>query len=141
MPMDSSASYMAQSPRRGSFAIPVHLAHLGSDEEHVALLADLRKFGVLRRWDDLLDEHVAAVFGITGEEAELVGLCFHADKFTHARAATWLAEWRFKPLLFVPKSGRPAAAEFAVSLLHLPLKLDVPSHPDGPERHVRRRNR
>jgi hypothetical protein len=100
-----------------SFVVPVHLARLSSGEEHVALLADIRRFGLLRRWDDLLDEHVAAVFGITGEEAQLVGLCFHAETFTHARAATWLAERRFKPLLFVSKSHSLAAADFAASIV------------------------
>jgi hypothetical protein len=61
--------------------------------------------GVLRGWDDLLDEGVAALFGMTGGEAELVGLCFHAGKFTPAEAATWLAERGIKPLLFLPNSG------------------------------------
>ena len=103
--MDNSASIMAQGPGESSLAIPVQLAHLGSGEEHVALLVDLRRFGLLRRWDDLLDEGVAAVFGITGGEAELVGLCFHAGKFTPAEAATWLAGRGFKPLLFVPNAG------------------------------------
>jgi len=53
---------------------------------------------------------VAAVFGITGGEAELVGLCFHAGRFTRTEAMTWLAERGFKPLLFVPNSGRLATA-------------------------------
>jgi hypothetical protein len=119
MPMDKPASIMAQGPGERSLTIPVHLAHLGSGEEHVALLVDLRRFGLLRRWDDLLDEGVAAVFGLpTGEaellaavfglptgEAELLALSFHAGRFTPARAATWLAERGFKPLLFVPNSG------------------------------------
>ncbi len=34
---------------------------------------------------------------------------FHPGKFTPARAATWLAERGFKPLLFVPNSGRLTA--------------------------------
>ena len=104
--MDNSASILAQGPGESSLALPVRLAHLGPGEEHVALLLDLRRFGLLRRWDDLLDEGVAAVFGITGGGAELVGLCFHAGKFTPAGAATWLAGRGFEPLLFVPNSGR-----------------------------------
>jgi hypothetical protein len=105
MPMDYSASIMAYCPGESSLAIPVRLAHLGSGEEHVALLGLPGGFDLLRRWDDLLDEGVAAVFGITGGEAELVGLCFHAGTFTHAEAATWLAGRGLKPLLFVPNSG------------------------------------
>jgi len=45
---------------------------------------DLLRFGLLRRWDDLFDEGVVGVFGIMSGEAELVGLCFHAGKFTPA---------------------------------------------------------
>jgi hypothetical protein len=105
MPMDNSASIMAQGPGESSLTIPVQLAHLGSGEDHVARLVDLRRFGLLRRWDDLLDEGVAAVFGITGGEAELVGLCFHAGKFSPAEAATWLAGRGFKSLFFVANSG------------------------------------
>jgi hypothetical protein len=89
-----------------------HLAHLGSGEEHVALLVDLRRFGLLQRWDDLLDDGVAAVFGLASGEAELLALFFHAGKFAPARAATWLPERGFKPLHFVPNSGRLAAADF-----------------------------
>jgi hypothetical protein len=75
---------------------------LGSVEEHVAVLLDLQKFGLFRRWDDLLDEGVAAIFGVASGKAELLALCFHAGKFTRARSATWLAHRRFKPLRFVP---------------------------------------
>jgi hypothetical protein len=64
MPMDNAASITAQGPGDSSLAIPVRLAPLGSGEEHVARLVDLRRFGLLRRWDDLLDEGVAAVFGM-----------------------------------------------------------------------------
>jgi hypothetical protein len=78
----------------------------GEGEEHVALLVDLRRFGLLRRWDDLLDEGVVAVFGVASGEAELLALFFHAGRFTPDRAATWLAERGFKPLLFVPNSGK-----------------------------------
>jgi len=87
-----------------SLARWVQLAHLGSGEEHVALLVDLLRVGLLRRWDDLLDEGVAAVFGLASGEAELLALSFHVGKFTPDKAATWLAERGFKPLLFVPNS-------------------------------------
>ena len=103
--MAKSASVVAQGSGECGLAIPVPLAHLDSGEEHVARLVDLRRFGLLRRWDDLLAEGVAALFGITGGEAELVGLCFHAGKFTPDESATWLAGRGFNPLLFVPNSG------------------------------------
>jgi hypothetical protein len=83
------------------------LSHfLGPDEEHVALLANLGKFDLLRRKGDLLDEGVAAVFGLVDGVAELLGLCFHAEKFTPAEAAKWLAERGFTPLVIVPNSVR-----------------------------------
>ncbi len=78
---------------------------LGSGEEHVALLVDLQKCGLFRRWDDHLDEGVAAIFGLASGKAELLALCFHAGKLTSARSATWLVQRRFKPLRFVP-TGR-----------------------------------
>jgi len=90
-----------------SLARLVQLAHLVSNDEHVALLVNsAAKFNLLRRKHDLFDDGVAAIFGMAGGEAELVGLCFHAGKFTPAESATWLAGWGFKPLHFVPtKSG------------------------------------
>ena len=103
--MDNSDSIMAQCPGERSLTIPVLVPDLGYGEEHVALLVDLRKFGLLRRWDDLLDEGVAAVFGMTDGEAELVGLCFHAERFTPTEAANWLVERCFTPLLFIPIAG------------------------------------
>jgi hypothetical protein len=105
MPMDNSAWMMAQGAGESGLTMPVLLSGLASGQEHVARLLDLRGFGRFRRWDDLLAEGVAAVFGMTGGEAELVGLCFHAGKFTPAESATWLAGRGFKPLLFVPNSG------------------------------------
>ncbi len=78
---------------------------LGPDEEHVALLANLGKFDLLRRKGDLLDEGVAAVFGLLDADAELLALCFHVRKFTPAEAAQWLARRGFAPLIFVPNSG------------------------------------
>lgn len=80
--MDNSASIIAQYPGESSLTMPELLFDLSRAEEHVARLMDLRTFGLIRRWDDLLDTGVAAVFGITGGEAELVGRYFHAGKIT-----------------------------------------------------------
>jgi hypothetical protein len=110
--MVNSASIMAQDPGENRLARLALLAHLGSGEEHVALLVDLRRFGLLRRWDHLLDEDVAAIFGLASGEAELLALSFHAGKFTPDTAASWLAERDFKPFLFVPNSDRLVAADF-----------------------------
>ena len=103
--MDKYASIKAHGPGESRLAIPVQLAHLGSGEEHVALLVDLRRFGLLRRWDDLLDEDVAAIFGLASGEAELLALSFHAGKFTSDRAVSWLAGRGFKPRSAVSDSG------------------------------------
>jgi len=114
--MVNSVSIMARYSNKSSRTFPVLLSDLGSGEEHVVPLVDLRKFGRLLRWDDLLDEGVAAVFGLASGKAELLALSFHAGKFTPAKAATWLAERGFEPLLFVPNSRRLAAAAFDASL-------------------------
>ena len=88
--MDNSASIRAQGPGESSLSVPVHLAFLGPDEEHVALLVESRRFGLFRRKDDLLAEGVAAVFGLAEGEAELLALCFHAERFTpHARKSRY----------------------------------------------------
>jgi hypothetical protein len=99
MPVDNSASILAHCPGAS------RLAQLGPAGEHVALLGLPGGFDLVRRQDDLLDEGVAAVFGLAGGEAELLGLCFHAETFTPAAAATWLAERGFTPLLLVPNSS------------------------------------
>ena len=101
--MDNSAPIMAQGSGERNLTVPILHSHLDSGEEHFARLVDLRTFGLLRRWDDLFDEGVAGVFGLESEEAELLALSFHAQKFTPARAATWLTERGFKPLFFCPK--------------------------------------
>jgi hypothetical protein len=49
-------------------------------------------------------------------EAELLALSFHANRFTPATAATWLAERGFKPLRLFPNSGRLAVPDFVVPL-------------------------
>jgi hypothetical protein len=113
VPVDDPASILAQGPGEDSLAIPVHL---GPGEEHVARLAGLRRFGLLRRWDDLLDEGMAALFGLAGGEAELPALSFHGGKFTPAEAVTWLAGRGLTPLLFVPNAGRLVAADFGAPL-------------------------
>ena len=75
------------------------------DGEHAALLGLPGGFDRLRRQDDFLDEGIAAVFGLAGGEAELLGLCFHAERFGPAEVAEWLAKRGFVPLLLVPNSG------------------------------------
>jgi hypothetical protein len=100
--MVNSFSIAEQGPAQRSLALPNLFSNLGFAEEHFAPLVDFRNSGLLRRWDDLLDEGVAAIFSITDGEAELVGLCFHARRFTPAESATWLGERGFKPLLFIP---------------------------------------
>lgn len=110
--MINSVSIMLQCPSQSSLTISLRLAHLGSGKEHVALLVKPSRFELVRRWDDLLDEGVAAVFVLASGKAELLALSFHAERFTPARAATWLTERGFKPLLLVPTSGRVTAAAF-----------------------------
>ena len=108
--MDNAASIIAQCPGESG------LTQLGPEGEHVAVLGLPGGFGLLRRRKDLLDEGVAAVFGLVGEEAHLLGLCFDAEQFSPAGAAKWLAERGLKPLLFVPNSARLAAADFDAPL-------------------------
>ncbi len=103
--MDNTASILSRWPRKSGLTIPVKLAHLGSGEEHIALLVDPRRFGLLRCWEDLLDEGVAGVFGLAGGQAELLALSFHAEKFAFAEAEKWLAERGFKPQLLATVSG------------------------------------
>jgi hypothetical protein len=102
--MVNSVSIMTQCPGE-SRTILGHFARLANGAEHVALLANLGKFEVLRRKADLLDEGVAAVFGLADANAELLALCFHAGKFTPAKATQWLSGRRIEPLIFVPNSG------------------------------------
>jgi hypothetical protein len=85
--------------------VPFPLAHLVPPQEHVALLALPARSDLLRRKDDLIDDGVAAIFGLAGGEAELLGLCFDAGQFTPAQAARWLVRRGFAPLLLVPNAG------------------------------------
>ena len=101
--MDTSLS--TPNPDENSLIIPAHVARHVAAEEHVALLENAGKFDLLRRKDDLLDEGVAAVFGLAGAEAQLLALCFQVRKFTRAEVAKWLAERGFVPLLCVPNSA------------------------------------
>jgi hypothetical protein len=89
--MDKFPSPTVPCPGKSSRTILGHLARIANGEEHIALLADLDKFDLLRRKDDLLAEGVAAVFGLEDANAELLGLCFHAGQFTPAEATQWLA--------------------------------------------------
>lgn len=98
--MDKTHAPTAPCPGERSRIIRDHLAHLGLDEEHVGLVADLGSFDLLRRKGNLFDEGVAAVFGLADAEAELLGLCFHAGKFTLTQAAQWLVGRGFAPLFF-----------------------------------------
>jgi hypothetical protein len=111
--MVNSVSIKPQWPGEANFPALVDLAFLGPDEEHVALLVEVRRFAMLRRWDDLFDEGVAAVFGLASGEAELLALSFHAEKFTPGRAGTWLTERGFEPLLFFRNSGKLPVADFS----------------------------
>ena len=103
--MDNFVSTRRDGPDTRNLSGLVDLAFLGPDEEHVALLVESRRFAMFRRKDDLLAEGVAAVFGITGGEAELLALCFHGERFTPADAANWLVERGFTPLLFITITG------------------------------------
>jgi len=71
----------------GGLALPAHLAQLVSADEHIALLRNPNRFDQVQRKSNLLDEGVAAVFGLAGGEAELVALSFHAGKFSPAESA------------------------------------------------------
>jgi hypothetical protein len=50
------------------------------------------RFDRLLRQDDFLDEGVAAVFGLAGEQAQLLSIALQAGKFTPAQGEAWLAE-------------------------------------------------
>jgi hypothetical protein len=105
MPMVNSVSLTGHYPGERNRSALVHFAMLGPDEEHIALLVESRRFALFRRKADLLAEGVAAVFGLAEEEAELLALCFHGERFTPADAVNWLVERRFTPLLFIPIPG------------------------------------
>lgn len=108
--MIKAVSIMAQYSGHSGLTIPLVVSALSSNAEHVALLVDsAATFELLRRWDDLFDDGVAAIFGIEGSEAELLAFAFHGSKFSPGAAAHWLVERGFKPLAFRPNSGKLAA--------------------------------
>jgi hypothetical protein len=72
------------------------LSHAPKDE-YLVELVNASRFDRLLRRDDFLDEGVAAVFGLSGGQAELLSLSFQAEKFTPAQIAAWLAERRLTP--------------------------------------------
>jgi hypothetical protein len=74
-----------------NFDVPFHV----SMNEYLVVLLNAGQFDRLLRKDDLLDDGVAAVFGLAGDEAELLSLSFQAEKFTPAQITAWLAERRF----------------------------------------------
>jgi hypothetical protein len=78
--------------------VPSHV----STNEYLFVLRNATRFDRLVRKDDLLDEGVAALFGLAGDEAELLSLSFQAEKFTPAQVAAWLAERRFTLPVAVP---------------------------------------
>ena len=84
---------------------PFDLPLFTSTNEYLVVLVNARRFDRLLRKDDFLDEGVAAVFALVGTEAELLGLSFHAGKFTLAQVAAWLAERRLTPAADVVTSA------------------------------------
>jgi hypothetical protein len=81
---------------------PVALSPFASTDEYHVVLVNASRFDRLLRKVDLLDESVAAVFGLAGAQAELLSLSFHAAKFTPNQVAAWLAERKSTPLADVP---------------------------------------
>jgi hypothetical protein len=120
--MENSASIRAHFPGERIHSGPVLLAFLGPDEAHVAPLLESRRFGLLRRKDDLLAEGVAAVFGLAEGVTEPLALCFHAEKFTPTEAANWLTERGITPLLLIPINGMDCCRVFDAPLApHVPV--------------------
>lgn len=99
------ASIREDRPGERILSVLFNLAFVAPDKEHVALLVESDRFGLFRRKDDLLAEGVAAVFGITAGQAELLALGFHGERFTPRDAASWLVERGFTPLLFIAITG------------------------------------
>ena len=92
-------------PDESILTVATHFAQHVAADEHVALLENPGKFDLLQRKADLLDEGVAAVFGLASAKAELLALCFQVRKFTPAEAVRWLGERRIVPLFYVPSSS------------------------------------
>lgn len=74
--------------------------------EYQVMLSNASRFDRLLRKDDFLDEGIAAVFGLGGEQAELLSPSFQAGKFTPDQVASWLTERRFTPPVDGPNSKK-----------------------------------
>lgn len=85
---------------------PFDLSPHAPKDEYIVVLVNARRFDRLLRKNDSLDEGVAAVFGLSGAEAELLSLSFQAEKFTPAQIAAGLAERRFTPPVDVSNRKR-----------------------------------
>jgi hypothetical protein len=81
---------------------PFDIQPHASTDEYLVVLMSARQFDQLLRKDDFLDEGVAAVFGLAGEQAELLSLSFQAEKFSPAQVASWLAERKFTSPVDMP---------------------------------------
>jgi hypothetical protein len=57
--MKHCAAVTAQGSGQSDLPTLVRLSDLGSGDEHVAVLLDPGRRGLLRRWDDLFDDGVA----------------------------------------------------------------------------------
>jgi hypothetical protein len=84
------------------FDLPPHV----SADEYLVVLVNASQFDRLLRKDNFLDEGVAAVFGLAGEQAELLSLSFQAEKFTPPQVKSWLAERKFTLPVDVPIKRR-----------------------------------
>ena len=121
MPMENFTSIRGHFAGERIVSEPVLIAFLGRDEEHVAPLVEGRMFGMLKCKDDLLAEGVAAVFSLAEGEAELLAICFQAERFTPTEAANWLAERSLTPLLLIPINGMDCSRVFDAPLApHVP---------------------
>jgi hypothetical protein len=81
---------------------PVALSPFASTDEYLVILMNASRFDRLLRKDNLLDEGVSTVFGLTGAEAELLSLSFHTGRFTPAQITAWFAERKITPPADVP---------------------------------------
>jgi hypothetical protein len=92
-----------------------NLAQVLFEDEHLVVLRNASGFNRLLRKDDLLDDGVAAVFGLAGGTVELLGLCFHPRRFTSDKTKEWLTERRVSLSANAPimKNGRCPDGEAA----------------------------
>jgi hypothetical protein len=78
--------------------------HVRADE-HTAILYNSEAFDNIQRKEDLLEEGVAAVFGVRGSSAELLALSFKAGRFSPGEAEQWLLDRRLPVLAFNEATG------------------------------------